>query len=186
MTTLASRPNTALLVVDMQAGVIAAAHGRDAVVKNVEGLVAKARREHVSVIWVQHSDEQLAKGSDGWRIVSELTPDNAELVVQKIYGDSFEDTDLEAVLSGLRVGRLVVVGAQSDACIRSTIHGAFVRGYDVTLVSDAHTTENHSQWGAPPPDKVIAHTNLYWTYQTAPGRKAEAVETKDVKFDCAP
>ena len=186
MTTLASRPNTALLVVDMQAGVIAAAHGRDAVVKNVEGLVAKARREHVSVIWVQHSDEQLAKGSDGWRIVSELTPDNAELLVEKIYGDSFEDTDLEAVLSGLRVGRLVVVGAQSDACIRSTIHGAFVRGYDVTLVSDAHTTENHSQWGAPPPDKVIAHTNLYWTYQTAPGRKAEAVETKDVKFDSAP
>ena len=186
MTTLASRPNTALLVVDMQAGVIAAAHGRDAVVKNVEGLVAKARREHVSVIWVQHSDEQLAKGSDGWRIVSELTPDDAEPLVEKIYGDSFEDTDLEVVLSGLRVGRLVVVGAQSDACIRSTIHGAFVRGYDVTLVSDAHTTENHSQWGAPPPDKVIAHTNLYWTYQTAPGRKAEAVETKDVKFDCAP
>ena len=185
MTTLANRPNTALLVVDMQAGVIAAAHGRDAVVKNVEGLVAKARREHVSVIWVQHSDEQLAKGSDGWRIVSELTPDNAEPLVEKIYGDSFEDTDLEAVLSGLRVGRLVVVGAQSDACIRSTIHGAFVRGYDVTLVSDAHTTENHSQWGAPPPDKVIAHTNLYWTYQTAPGRKAETVETKDVKFNSA-
>ena len=185
MTTLASRPNTALLVVDMQAGVIAAAHGRDAVVKNVEGLVAKARREHVSVIWVQHSDEQLAKGSDGWRIVSELTPGDAEPLVQKIYGDSFEDTELEAVLSGLRVGRLVVVGAQSDACIRSTIHGAFVRGYDVTLVSDAHTTENHSQWGAPPPDKVIAHTNLYWTYQTAPGRKAETVETKDVKFNSA-
>ena len=185
MTTLANRPNTALLVVDMQAGVIAAAHGRDAVVKNVEGLVAKARREHVSVIWVQHSDEQLAKGSDGWRIVSELTPGDAEPLVQKIYGDSFEDTELEAVLSGLRVGRLVVVGAQSDACIRSTIHGAFVRGYDVTLVSDAHTTENHSQWGAPPPDKVIAHTNLYWTYQTAPGRKAETVETKDVKFNSA-
>ena len=186
MTTLASRPNTALLVVDMQAGVIAAAHGRDAVVKNVEGLVAKARREHVSVIWVQHSDEQLAKGSDGWRIVSELTPDNAEPLVEKIYGDSFEDTDLEAVLSGLRVGRLVVVGAQSDACIRSTIHGAFVRGYDVTLVSDAHTTEDHSQWGAPPPDKVIAHTNLYWSHQTAPGRKAAAVGTQEVALGPAP
>ena len=186
MTTLENRPNTALLVVDMQAGVIAAAHGRDAVVKNVEGLVAKARREHVSVIWVQHSDEQLAKGSDGWRIVSELTPGGAEPLVEKVYGDSFEDTDLEAVLSGLRVGRLVVVGAQSDACIRSTIHGAFVRGYDVTLVSDAHTTEDHSQWGAPPPDKVIAHTNLYWTYQTAPGRKAETVVTKDVDFGSTP
>ena len=149
MTTLKSRPNTALLVVDMQTDVIAGAHARDAVVKNVETLVAKARRDHVCVIWVQHADEQLRKGSDGWRIVPELTPGDAEPLLEKIYGDSFEDTDLEAVLSGLGVGRLVVVGAQSDACIRSTIHGAFVRGYDVTLVSDAHTTEDHSQWGAP-------------------------------------
>ena len=67
------------------------------------------------------------------------------------------------MLSGLGVGRLVVVGAQTDACIRSTLHGAFVRGYDATLVSDAHTTEDLTEWGAPPPDKVIAHTNLYWT-----------------------
>ena len=93
-----------------------------------------------------------------------------------------EDTTLETVLSGLGVGRLVVVGAQTDACIRSTLHGAFARGYDATLVSDAHTTEDQSAWGAPPPDQVIAHTNLYWTYQTAPGRTAGTVETKDVDF----
>ncbi len=76
----------------------------------------------------------------------------------------------------------VVVGAQTDACIRSTLHGAFVRGYDATLVSDAHTTEDQTAWGAPPPDQVIAHTNLYWKYQTAPGRTAGTVETKDVDF----
>jgi len=86
------------------------------------------------------------------------------------------------VLSGLGVGRLVVVGAQTDECIRSTLHGAIVRGYDATLVSDAHTTEDQSEWGAPPPDKVIAHTNLYWTYHTAPGRTAGTAETKDVDF----
>jgi len=86
------------------------------------------------------------------------------------------------VLSGLGVGRLVVVGAQTDACVRSTLHGAFVRGYDATLVSDAHTTEDQTAWGAPPPDQVIAHTNLYWTHQTAPGRTAGTVETKDVGF----
>ena len=84
------------------------------------------------------------------------------------------------MLSGLGVGRLVVVGAQTDACVRSTLHGAFARGYDAILVSDAHTTEDLSAWGAPPPDQVIAHTNLYWTDQTAPGRTAGTVETKDV------
>jgi nicotinamidase-related amidase len=182
VTTLESRPTTALVVIDVQNGVVEAAHDRDAVVANVAGLVDKARGEGVPVIWVQHFDEHLERGSDNWRIVPELTPTDAEPLVEKSYGDSFEDTDFESVLSRLGVGRLVVVGAQTDACIRSTLHGAFVRGYDTILVSDAHTTEDHSEWGAPPPDQVIAHTNLYWTYQTAPGRTAGTVETKDVDF----
>jgi hypothetical protein len=182
MTTLENRPNTALLVVDVQNGVVGGAHERDAVVANVGSLVEKARREQIAVVWVQHSDGHLARGSDDWRIVPELTPGDAEPLVGKSYGDAFEDTTLETVLSGLGVGRLVVVGAETDACIRSTLHGAFVRGYDASLVSDAHTTGDKTAWGAPPPDQVIAHTNLYWTYTTAPGRTAGTVETKGVDF----
>lgn len=186
MTTLENRPNTALIVVDVQQGVVEGAHQRDEVVANIASLVEKARLEQVPVIWVQHSGEGLEKGSDGWRIVEELKPDGAEPLIEKIYGDSFEATNLESVLADLAIGRLVVTGAQTDACIRSTLHGAFVRGYDATLVSDAHTTEDQSEWGAPPPDKVIAHTNMYWTYQAAPGRTAGTVETKDVDFTAAP
>jgi len=182
MTTLENRPNTALLVVDVQVGAVEGAHERDAVVANVGSLVERARRERVPVVWVQHSGEELPKGNDAWRIVPELTPGDAEPLVEKNYDDSFEHTNLETVLSGLGVGRLVVVGAQTDACIRSTLHGAFVRGYDAILVSDAHTTEDQTAWGAPPPDQVIAHTNLYWSYHAAPGRTAGTVETKDVDF----
>lgn len=182
MTTLENRSNTALVVIDVQNGVVKAAQERDAVVANIAGLVDKARREQVPVVWVQHSDEPLARGSDDWRIVPELAPDDAEPLVEKNYGDAFEGTSLETVLSGLGVGRLIVAGAQTDACVRSTLHGAFARGYDATLVSDAHTTEDHTAWGAPPPGQVIAHTNLYWTYQTAPGRTAGTVETKNVDF----
>jgi nicotinamidase-related amidase len=182
MTTLENRPNTALLVVDVQNGVVEGAHERDAVVANVGSLVERAREEQIPVVWVQHSDDGLPRGSDEWRIVAELSPGEAEPLVEKTYADSFEDTTLENVLSDLSVGRLVVVGAQTDECIRSTLHGAVVRGYDATLVSDAHTTEDLSEWGAPPPAKVIAHTNLYWTNHTAPGRTAGTVETKDVDF----
>jgi nicotinamidase-related amidase len=182
MTTLEHRPNTALLVIDVQNGVVAEAHERDAVVANVGSLVEQARRERIPVVWVQHSDEQLARESDAWQIVPELTPGDAEPLVEKHYGDAFEETRLETVLSGLGVGRLVVVGAQTDACIRSTLHGALARGYDVILVSDAHTTEDLTAWGAPPPDQVIAHTNLYWSSQTAPNRTAGTVKTQDVDF----
>jgi len=183
MTTLENRPNTALLVLDMQNGVVEGAHERDAVVTNVGSLVEKARRERVPVVWFQHSDEHLVRGSDEWRIVPELTPGDAEPLVEKNYGDAFEQTTLETVLSGLSVGRLVVVGAQTDECIRSTLHGGLVRGYDATLVSDAHTTEDLTAWGAPPPEQVVVHTNLYWANHKAPGRTAGTVETKHVDFD---
>src|SRR5437667_11049950 len=182
MTTLEHRPNTALLVLDTQVGVVEGHHGRDAVVANIATLVDKARREGVPVVWIQHSDDRLEKGSDAWQIVPELSRDDAEPLVGKGYADAFEDTSLEAVLSGLGVGRLAVTGAQTDECVRSTLHGAIVRGYDALLVSDAHTTEDQTPWGAPPPDKVIAHTNLYWTYHRAPGRTAGTVATADVDF----
>jgi nicotinamidase-related amidase len=182
VTTLADRPNSAVLVVDVQTGVVAGAHGRAAVVANIGSLVDKARRAGVPVVWVQDSGGHIVKGSDDWQIVPELKPGDSEPHIDKHYGDSFEDTSLETVLADLGVGRLLVVGAETDACVRSTLHGAFVRGYDTTLVSDAHTTNDPSEWGAPPPAQVITHTNLYWSDQRAPGRTAGTVATRDVEF----
>lgn len=182
MTTLSERPLTALVVIDVQNGVLANAHRREGVIANIAALLEKARRESVAVVWVQHTSEELVAGSDAWRLVPELSPGDTEPLVHKRYGDSFEDTDLEAVLAERGVGSLVVTGAQTDACVRSTLHGALVRGYDAVLVSDAHTTEDLTSYGAPPPDQVIAHTNLYWSFQTAPGRRAGTVATESVDF----
>jgi nicotinamidase-related amidase len=182
MTTLENRPNSALLVVDVQNGVVDGAHERDSVVERIAGLVDRARGESAPVIWVQHADDGLARGSQQWQIVPELSRATDERLVEKHHGDSFEATTLEDDLADLGVGRLVVVGAATDQCVRSTIHGGFVRGYDVTLVGDAHTTEDLTSYGAPPPAAVIAHTNLYWRHQTAPGRTAEVVATEDVHF----
>ena len=182
MTTLENRPNTAVLVIDVQNGVVGGAHERDSVVANVGSVVDKARDADVPVVWVQHASDGLQPGSEEWQIVPELSPGDGEPHVDKRYPDSFEETSLESVLSDLGVGRLVVVGAQTDECVRSTLHGALVRGYDATLVSDAHTTEDLSPWGAPPPEAVIAHTNLYWGNHEAPGRTAGTVAAKDVDF----
>jgi nicotinamidase-related amidase len=182
MSTLSNRPNTAVLVIDVQNGVVANGHNRDDVVANINEVVTKARAADVPVVWIQHDAEDLPKGSENWQIVPELTPNEDEPRIEKQYGDSFEATNLEGVLANLKVGSLVVTGAQTDACVRSTLHGAVARGYDALLVGDAHTTDDLSEYGMPPADKVIAHTNMYWQYQSAPGRTMGTVETKDVEF----
>jgi nicotinamidase-related amidase len=183
MTTLPDRPGTALLVIDVQNGVMAGAPRREEVIANIGTLIGRARAGGVPVIWVQHADQGLPEGSESWQYVPELVRLEGEPLVHKHYGDSFEATDLEVRLAERGVGRLVVAGAQTDACVRSTLHGAFVRGYDTTLVEDAHTTEDLSAYGAPAPELVIAHTNLYWRFQSAPGREAGTVSTAEVVFD---
>jgi nicotinamidase-related amidase len=182
MSTTPQRTATALLIIDMQVGVVGAAYRRDEVIAHIQRLLVAARSAGSPVIWVQHSEEQMPIGSAPWQYVPELVRLAREPLVHKTYGDSFEATDLEATLAAANVGHLVVVGAQTDACIRSTIHGAFTRGYDVTLVSDAHTTEDMSEWGAPAPEVIIKHTNMYWKFQSAPGRTANVLSTSEVAF----
>ena len=183
MTTLTDRPNTALLVIDVQNGVMEGTHDRESVVANIATLVDKARTAGVDVVWVQHNSDNLKRDTAEWQYVAELTRADGESVVHKQYPDSFEATDLEPVLAERGIGRLFVSGAQTDECIRSTLHGAITRGYDATLVADAHTTEDLSEWGAPTPDLVIAHTNLYWDNHQAPGRTAGTTTTAEVSFE---
>lgn len=182
MTTLADRPNTALLIIDVQNGVVAEAYERDKVVANIATLVDRARAAGVEVVWVQHNADHLARGSEAWSYVPELVRGDDEALVQKAYPDAFEETDLEEALAARGIGHLVVTGAQTDECIRATLHGALVRGYDVTLVGDAHTTSDLSPYGGPPADVVIGYTNLTWHYHEAPGRMATTSGTADVDF----
>lgn len=182
MSTLDNRPNTALIVIDVQNDVVAGAHDRDAVVANIKELVGKAREAGRHIVWMAHSSDSMPVDSDGWQYVPELVRQEPEPLVHKRYPDSFEDTELESVLAQRGIGRLVVTGAQTDDGIRSTLHGAIARGYDAILVSDAHTTEDLSAHGAPTPDQVIAHTNLCWSQHEAPRRTAGTTSTTEADF----
>jgi nicotinamidase-related amidase len=182
MSTLSGRDRTALVVIDVQNGVVAGSHDRDGVVERISQLVDRARAADVPVVWVQHQDDGLAPDTDAWQFVPELVRDEREPLVHKSYPDSFEDTTFEQTLEDLKVGSLIVTGAQSDCCIRATLHGAIVRGYDAALVGDAHTTEDLSPYGAPGPGEVVTHTNIYWENHSAPGRETAVLSAADVAF----
>lgn len=177
-----------LLIIDLQEVVLSSPGTWDpnGVVARTMSLVDKAHSAGVPVVWVQDCEETPA-GSPGWQLAKGLVPSAADFRINKMYGDSFEETDLAQILEQEGVRRLVMCGAQSEACIRATLHGALVRGYDVTLVSDAHTTGVHpaefSGGEAIPASTKINLTNMYVQWGTEyPGRSGSVTATVDVEF----
>ncbi|HEU5483401.1 MAG TPA: isochorismatase family protein [Microlunatus sp.] len=183
MTTLPDREARGLLVVDMQEAVLDGSHDRNQVVRTVTDLVSRARAAAVPVVWVQHHDAELVRGSREWALVDELSPLDGEPVIEKSFGDAFADTDLEAVLADRSVGEIVLVGAASEQCIRCTMHGAVVRGYDVSLVKGAHTTTDLTEYGLPAPKIIVEFMDSVAAFGMEwPGRRATSVLAADVGF----
>lgn len=140
MATVREGSKGALVVVDVQVGVVDSAWEADRVVGNVARVVDRARAAGVPVVWVQHRDEELVPDQPAWQLVSQLVPAEGEPRVHKDYNSSFERTSLEGELDRLGVSHLVLAGAATNWCIRATAYAALERGYDLTLVEDAHTT----------------------------------------------
>ncbi|MBW3084113.1 Peroxyureidoacrylate/ureidoacrylate amidohydrolase RutB [Austwickia sp. TVS 96-490-7B] len=161
--------DTVVLVVDVQRDVMAESVRAAEVIDTIAGLVDRARAADVPVMWVRHHSDDLPMGSPGWEIVDQLHPAEHETVVEKEYGDAFAATDLSDRLAALGAQTIVLCGAQSDACIRSTFYGGLYHGYQMKLVSDAHTTGDLRQWGAEfTPEQSIAMLNLYAAYTKLP------------------
>jgi nicotinamidase-related amidase len=178
--TTPGRTTSALLVIDVQNQVVDGAFNKDQVIANINSAVAKARAAGVPVVWVQHSDDWMAIGSDDWQIVPQLSPAEGEAKVGKLYRNSFEATDLESVLAGLGVGHLYICGAQTNNCVRFTSHGAMERGYDVTLLMDAHTTTDYEFEGKKVSAEVLVDDlNASFFRTRLPGCTGNAVKVEE-------
>jgi nicotinamidase-related amidase len=176
---------TVLLVIDLQVGVVENCFDADAVLSRTAGLVDRARAEGVPVVWVQDHDD-FAEGTEEWELAPPLTRQADEPLMRKEFRDSFVGTELAEVLDGLGATHLVVAGAQSDYCVRTTTQAAAARGFDVTLVSDAHTTTDAAHEGVViTGEQIVAHTNMYFGGLRYPGQHFAAVPHDQVPFSAA-
>ena len=183
MSLFEERGKSALLVIDVQNGVVENAFARESVIAHINEVITKARAKNVPVIWVQHSDENLEIDSERWKIVPELEPRSDEVLIRKRFRSSFVETELGALLASLGVDHLYITGAQTNNCVRHTCHGALELGYDITLISDAHTTSSYEWKGRNiTAENVINEQNDNLSGYRLPGRKAKVVESAAITF----
>jgi nicotinamidase-related amidase len=134
--------STALLVVDVQHDLVQALEPvrRESFLHTLNNLIARARASGAPVVYVRHGDEELRPNTKGWEVTGEIAPRASDPIVDKHYRDSFRDTNLAQVLSGLGIDHLVVCGMQTEFCVDATMREAERRGYRVSLAADAHAT----------------------------------------------
>ena len=166
-----------VVAIDLQAGVMPGCHDEQGVLLRTAALVDRARSAGVPIVWVHH--DPVGLGTAEWELAAPLHRAEGEPLVRKDYRDAFADTTLRETLDGLGATHLVIAGAQSDFCVRTTMQRAATEGYDVTLVSDAHTTVD-SEWDGVQiaGEQIVAHTNMYFSGLRYPGQRF-AIATHD-------
>lgn len=185
MATVRSGNKSALLIVDVQVGVMQNAWKAQQVIANIARVVERARASATPIIWVQQSDEELISGSPDWEWVPQLKPLQDETRIEKYFNSAFENTILEDQLAAMGISRIVLAGAASNWCIRSTAFGALERGYDLNLVQDAHTTETLDLENGTEIDAqtMVTDLNIAITWLSYPGRENTTAGAEDVRFD---
>jgi nicotinamidase-related amidase len=184
MSTVRSGNQPALVVVDVQVGVMADAWEAPRVIDNVARTVERAREQGVPIVWVQHESDELPRESEQWQLVPQLKPAAGEARVHKKYESSFEATQLEEELARIGATHIVLAGAQTNWCIRATAYGALDRGYDLTLVKDAHTTPgiDLGDGGRIEAASIVKDLNVAMTWIAYPGRRSGTATAEQVDF----
>jgi nicotinamidase-related amidase len=185
MATIRGGDKAVLLIVDVQEGVLSSAFEPERIIGNIQVILGKARSGRIPVIWVQHSDKELAYQSPSWEIITGLTINAGEYRIDKRYNSSFEETDLDRLLAKIGATEIVLAGAQTNWCIRATAYGALERGYDLSLISDAHTTESIDMEDGKKiaARDIIEELNVAISWLRYPGRRNQSVKANEYSFE---
>jgi len=170
---------TGLLVIDVQQGLFTdygPLFQEQEMLSAIKQLISSARAAGAPVIYIQHcanEGESLAPATEGWQIHTEIQPREGDPVIQKRFSDSFKNTSLQQELESRGIKQLVIAGLQTEYCVDTTCRAAFSRDYDVTLVSDGHSTYDTEILKA---RDIIAHHNEILSNGFASLKRADEID----------
>lgn len=173
---------TALLIIDVQHALCTGEYECfeiKRVIKNINGLSAKAREAGIPVILIQHEEkgDQLQHGSEGWQLAESLKTSPQDRRVRKTNRDSFYQTHLQALLQDFGSDRLIICGLQTDYCVNATVRQALKLGYDVVLAADAHSTVDNGNLAA---EDIIAQHNAELAHLTGPVARIDVIPASEI------
>jgi nicotinamidase-related amidase len=172
----------ALLIIDMQAGMLAEVPDAGAFTARVADLADRARAAGRPVFVIQHEAADLVAGQPEWRLAEAITPRDGDVLLRKRNADSFIGTDLDEQLRGRGVSRVVVTGLATEFCVDSTARAALTRGYDLTLVEDGHSTPAPGPDSGLTVDAVVARFNQVLGWADYPDREVAVTAAADITF----
>jgi nicotinamidase-related amidase len=151
--------NQALLIIDAQVAMLENTsrpiYELKKTLAQIQQLIAKARAAHIPLIYIQ-DDDIGTPGEADWEVHPSLAPEPGDVRIRKLAADAFHQSDLQSELNRLHSTHLIVTGFQTQACVDATTRGAAMRGYAVTLASDAHSNAGSSVLSA---EQIIAWHN---------------------------
>lgn len=144
-------PNTALIVVDLQKGIIGlpAIHPIGSIIERARALADAFRERDLPVVLVNvaggapgRTEQPRQSGSrpEGWTdLIPEMNQQPRDIVVTKRTWGAFASTDLEAQLKARGVTQVVIAGVATGTGVEATARQAYEAGFNVTLALDAMT-----------------------------------------------
>lgn len=173
----------ALIIIDMQKGCFTTGSPKfdsENIIKRINTLTKIFRKAQFTIIFIQQDSSKWGRfipNTSEWEILSELVVKEGDVSINKTANDAFYESPLDSILQEKEIDELFVTGFATDFCVEATVQSALIKDYNITVVSDAHTTGEKPHIN---PKEVIEHYNWIWQNMIPTKGKIEVKTTEQI------